>query len=299
MEDLTEKTMKYCPQCGQFLEEKLVDERKRFVCQSCGYIEYRNPLPVVVGVLTKPKKRQVLLIKRGIEPGKGEWALPGGFVEEDETPKEAVLREIKEELGVEASIEGLVGVEADDSSTYGKVVLIGYHLHSQFINYSPSEEVIEAEFFTESKTPLLVFPSHIAILKHFYQFYRNPIPTVDAIVLMEEGVVLIKRKNPPYGWALPGGFVNYNETLEQAVIREVKEETNLKIKNLRQFHSYSHPGRDPRDHTISTVFIGEGEGNPQAGDDAKKMMIYPRERIPTNLSFDHSKILQDYFTSRK
>jgi len=291
--------MRYCPQCGKCLREKLVEERKRLVCQNCGYIEYRNPIPVVAGVLTKPDQLEVLLIKRGIEPGKGKWALPGGFMEEDESSEEAVLREIKEELGVDANIGRLIGVEADDSQTYGRVVVIGYHLHTHLTHYVLSQEVSQAEFFSESKAPMLTFPSHSAILRQFYRTHRNPMPTVDAIVLVNGGVVLIERKNPPYGWALPGGFVNYRETLEEAVIREVEEETNLRIKNLQQFHSYSHPGRDPRYHTISMVFVGQGEGEPQAGDDAQGLMIYRREDVPTVLAFDHGRILQDYFASGK
>jgi len=128
-----------------------------------------------------------------------------------------------------------------------------------------------------------------------YVHYRNPIPTVDIIIKKDEGIVLVNRKNPPYGWALPGGFVDYGESLEDAAIREAKEETNLDINTLKQFHTYSDPKRDPRCHTVSTVFIGKGEGELKASDDAKEVRIFKKEEIPSGLAFDHKRILEDYF----
>jgi ADP-ribose pyrophosphatase YjhB (NUDIX family) len=129
---------------------------------------------------------------------------------------------------------------------------------------------------------------------------RNPIPTVDIIIEMpdEEGnrsIVLIKRKNPPFGWALPGGFVDYGESLEEAAVREAREETSLEISDLKQFHTYSDPGRDPRHHTISTVFLAKGTGIPQARDDAIEIGIFREEEIDFELAFDHKTILSDYF----
>lgn len=123
----------------------------------------------------------------------------------------------------------------------------------------------------------------------------NPLPTVDIIIEYKAGIVLIKRKNPPKGWAIPGGFVDYNETLEEAASREAKEETNLTVDNLRQFHAYSEPGRDPRRHTISTVFIAEGEGDLAAASDAKKAAVFFEDNLPDKMAFDHRKILRDYF----
>ncbi len=129
---------------------------------------------------------------------------------------------------------------------------------------------------------------------------RNPVPTVDIIIEVpredgSHGIVLIKRKNPPYGWALPGGFVDYGETLEEAAIREAKEETSLDIQIKCQMHTYSDPNRDPRQHTISTVFIAHAEGEPQARDDAQDIAVYSREELDFSLAFDHKKILEDYF----
>jgi len=128
---------------------------------------------------------------------------------------------------------------------------------------------------------------------------RNPTPTVDLIIeLKGRGIVLIRRENPPFGWALPGGFVDYGESLEMAAIREAREETSLDVELIRQFHTYSDPGRDARQHTISTVFIAEAQGDPAAADDAREVGVFTRESIPGNLAFDHGEILKDYFEKR-
>ncbi len=128
--------------------------------------------------------------------------------------------------------------------------------------------------------------------------YKNPTPTVDIIIEVGEAIVLIKRRNPPYGWALPGGFVDYGESYETAALREAKEETTLEITGLRQFHTYSDPGRDPRQHTASTVFIAQAEGVPQAGDDAAEAALFTEHDLPP-LAFDHGTILCDYFAFKK
>lgn len=128
--------------------------------------------------------------------------------------------------------------------------------------------------------------------------YRNPFPTVDIIIKINKGVVLIKRKNPPHGWALPGGFVDYGESLEEAAIREAKEETNLDIKLIRQFHAYSDPGRDPRHHTITVVYIASAQGIPRGKDDAIEACIFTHPSLPKTIAFDHKQILEDYFTGR-
>ena len=127
----------------------------------------------------------------------------------------------------------------------------------------------------------------------------DPYVTVDIIIECEEGIILIERSNPPYGWALPGGFLDYGESLEQAAIREAKEETNLDLINLRQFHTYSEPGRDPRYQTISTVFIAEGQGIPRSGDDAKGLKIVRYEDLPElDYAFDHKEIIKEYLVER-
>ena len=130
--------------------------------------------------------------------------------------------------------------------------------------------------------------------------YRNPIPTVDIIIEVQTGcIVLIKRKNPPCGWAIPGGFVDYGESLEHAALREAKEETSLHVELVRQLHSYSDPSRDPRQHTISTVFIARATGNPVARDDAEEVGLFREDNLPPVMAFDHRKILEDYFRWKK
>ena len=128
--------------------------------------------------------------------------------------------------------------------------------------------------------------------------YRNPLPTVDIIIRRNQQVVLIERGNEPFGWALPGGFVDYGESLEAAAIREAKEETGLSLVNLKQFHAYSEPQRDPRQHTISIVFTAEGLGELKAGDDARTARYFPLAALPEPLCFDHGIILQDYLKKR-
>lgn len=125
--------------------------------------------------------------------------------------------------------------------------------------------------------------------------YRNPLLTVDVIIeIPGKGIVLIERKNFPPGWAIPGGFVDYGETLEEAVLREAREETGIDVLDLRQFRAYSDPKRDPRRHTVSVVFTGRGEGTPAAADDAADIGIFPLDGLPENLAFDHARILADY-----
>jgi len=129
--------------------------------------------------------------------------------------------------------------------------------------------------------------------------YRNPIPTVDIIIeistVEKSGIILIERRNPPFGWALPGGFVDYGESLEQAATREALEETSLNVQLTHQFHAYSDPSRDPRQHTITTVFIASATGTPKAADDAINLDIFQENQLPKPIVFDHQLIIQDYF----
>jgi ADP-ribose pyrophosphatase YjhB (NUDIX family) len=125
--------------------------------------------------------------------------------------------------------------------------------------------------------------------------YRNPFPTVDIIIEIEGGIVLIQRKKPPYGWAIPGGFVDYGETLEAAAVREAGEETSLDVELVSQLGAYSEPDRDPRQHTISFVYIARAEGIPRAADDASDARIFKMDMLPENLAFDHDRILRDYY----
>jgi 8-oxo-dGTP diphosphatase len=131
---------------------------------------------------------------------------------------------------------------------------------------------------------------------------RNPLPTVDIIIELDGGVsrriVLVNRKNPPYGWALPGGFVDYGETVEEAAVREAREETGLDISLVRQFHVYSDPSRDSRGHMMSTVFIATASGVPVGADDAREARGFPPNDLPADMAFDHRDIIADYLSGR-
>jgi 8-oxo-dGTP diphosphatase len=128
--------------------------------------------------------------------------------------------------------------------------------------------------------------------------YKNPAPTVDLIIELVDRphrpIILIERLNPPYGWALPGGFVDYGESVETAALREAKEEIGLDVTLIEQFQVYSDPNRDARQHTISLVFLATAIGTPTAGDDAKHLSVFELWQLPQNLCFDHDRILQDY-----
>ncbi|GAB6061849.1 NUDIX domain-containing protein [Deferrisoma palaeochoriense] len=123
--------------------------------------------------------------------------------------------------------------------------------------------------------------------------YRNPLPTVDVVILRDDGVVLVRRRNPPHGWALPGGFVEEGECLEAAAAREAFEETGLRVRLREQFFTYSDPRRDPRRHTITTVYLAEADGEPAAGSDAADVKVWSWDRLPEPLCFDHGRILAD------
>jgi ADP-ribose pyrophosphatase YjhB (NUDIX family) len=126
------------------------------------------------------------------------------------------------------------------------------------------------------------------------------VPAVDIIIEYEDqGLVLIRRARPPLGWALPGGFVEYGESLEAAAAREAREETGLEVRLLGQLHTYSDPRRDPRQRVITTVFVALGNGTPRAGDDARSLGIFSPEALPRALAFDHAQILADYLKVRE
>jgi 8-oxo-dGTP diphosphatase len=129
--------------------------------------------------------------------------------------------------------------------------------------------------------------------------FRNPVPTVDVIIETGEGIVLIRRRNPPLGWALPGGFVDYGESLESAAVREAREETSLDVELTGQLGAYSDPSRDPRQHTISVVFTAKATGMPRGADDAAEARVFTRETLPAGLAFDHDRILEDYHDRRR
>lgn len=128
--------------------------------------------------------------------------------------------------------------------------------------------------------------------------YRNPLPTVDIIIEVKGGIVLIERKYPPHGWAIPGGFVDYGESVEACAVREAREETSLNVRLKDLLYVYSRPERDVRHHTLTTVFVATADGNPVAADDARAAKICNHRSLPDRLAFDHASILADYFQYR-
>jgi len=127
----------------------------------------------------------------------------------------------------------------------------------------------------------------------------TPVLAADAIVELEPGkVVLVRRRNPPHGWAIPGGFVELGESVETAVRRELLEETGLRLEHVRQMHTYSEPGRDPRFPTVTVLFAATATGTLRAGDDAADARLFALDDLPGELCFDHRAILDDYRTRR-
>ena len=140
--------------------------------------------------------------------------------------------------------------------------------------------------------------------KYIYD-YPRPMVTADCVLFrIHEGqleVLLVRRAKEPFAgaWALPGGFVDYGESLEQAAVREAREETYLEVSLTKQFHTYSDPNRDPRHHSVTTVYLATSHGFPKAGDDAKGIGVYMRSQLPAPIVFDHERILNDYFRYRE
>ena len=129
----------------------------------------------------------------------------------------------------------------------------------------------------------------------------GPRLTVDVIIRMNDDarrIVLVRRRFPPPGWAIPGGFVDAGETVETAAAREALEETGLVVEDLRQFHVYSDPSRDLRGHTVSTVFTARAAGEPRGGDDAAEARVFAADGLPDDIAFDHRAILDDYLSGR-
>lgn len=161
----------------------------------------------------------------------------------------------------------------------------------------------EINFFVENDGEREIFSKYaLGYIDYIANKLKSPFLTVDVIIELNDldsskggGIVIIERSNPPFGWALPGGFVDYGETLEEAVIREAKEETSLDITDVKQFHTYSDPKRDPRFHTVGTVYIAKAKGTPCAGDDAKALKVFSLEELKKlEFAFDHGKIIEDY-----
>lgn len=131
----------------------------------------------------------------------------------------------------------------------------------------------------------------------------TPLLAADVIIELADRpgrpIVLIERRNPPHGWAIPGGFVDVGESVETAAVREAREETALEVRLVALLGVYSDPVRDARGHTASVVYVAEARGEPQARDDARALAVFSPESPPPVLAFDHSRILADYRAFRR
>jgi 8-oxo-dGTP diphosphatase len=153
----------YCPKCSAKLKTVKTEKRKRLICPNCDWINYENPLPSVAA-LVRNKKGEILLVKRGVEPGKEKWALPSGFIEIEETPEKACLRELKEETGLKGNKLELIGVYSQRSKLYKNVLIIGYEIKATG-KITPGSDSLEAKFFPVQRLPRIPFSSHRKIIK--------------------------------------------------------------------------------------------------------------------------------------
>lgn len=166
------KNFKFCPFCRTELVSAVMEGRQRLVCPGCSWVNYRNPLPVVSCLVSGPD-RGILLIKRGIEPSKGEWALPGGFLELEESPEEAGRRELKEETGLDGVVVGQVGVTTHLSPMYGHLLMIGLEYRVDSYNAVAGDDAEEARFFDVSGLPSIPFPSHMKLISQFLKSRKD------------------------------------------------------------------------------------------------------------------------------
>ena len=160
---------KFCPLCATSLGNQHIEGRDRLTCPECGWINYMNPLPVI-SCLVLNSKRELLLIKRGVEPSKGAWALPGGFMETDETPEEAGQRELFEETGIKGRVGRLVGVMRHQSTMYGGILMVGYEYKPESEEIATGDDAMDARFFPKEEIPEIPFESH----RNLIELFLNP-----------------------------------------------------------------------------------------------------------------------------
>ena len=161
-------TFKFCPLCKYNLSQNLIEGRTRSVCQKCGWIDYQNPLPVAVCAAINADGK-ILIAKRNQKPGKNKWALPGGFIESNENPEKACLRELKEETGVEGEIIKLAGVYLRKTKIYGSLIVIGYAVRVFKDDISVNSELKEAKFFSPKDLPCIPFFAHRKIIEKVFE----------------------------------------------------------------------------------------------------------------------------------
>jgi len=153
------KTYRFCPVCSHVLTKSKEDKNIRLACKKCGWVFYFNPLPSVAAFIQN-NDDNILLVKRGAEPSRGKWALPTGFIEQNETPIHAVIRELEEETGIKGVVQGLIGVYVEKTVLYGSVILIGYKMRYLSGKPRPGDDAVQTKFFPINKLPKIPFTSH-------------------------------------------------------------------------------------------------------------------------------------------
>jgi 8-oxo-dGTP diphosphatase len=157
------KLKRFCPLCGEQLEQLPHDGRMRLYCRTCDTIHYENPLPATAAVVLDHEEN-LLLVKRGMEPGKGKWCLPGGFVEIDESPSEGVLRELHEETGLRGEVDQLIDAVYEDSPFYVPLIIIGYGITPHGGRLRAGDDAAEVQYFPLTDLPPVAFDSHLTII---------------------------------------------------------------------------------------------------------------------------------------
>ncbi|MFC1546193.1 NUDIX domain-containing protein [bacterium] len=156
---------RFCPNCGGKLQLGTVEKTKeRLLCSACNWVYYNNPLPVAIA-LTRNKNGDVLLVKRGICPGFNKWALPGGFIDMNEKPDKACLRELKEETGIRGKVKRLIGIYLRKTIMYGALLVIGYEVEAQNEKIDFDKEIKDVKFFPITELPKITFPVHKKFIK--------------------------------------------------------------------------------------------------------------------------------------
>ena len=160
---MIEDEYRFCPLCRSALSLRSMEGRRRRLCPACGWIHYLNPLPCAAALVSN-REGEILLVKRGVEPGKGLWGLPSGFIELEESPAQACLRELEEEAALTGSIRELIGVYSQESAVYKYVVIIGYRVSAAGAPRAGSDS-LEAAYFSLDRLPEIAFHSHRAIIR--------------------------------------------------------------------------------------------------------------------------------------
>ena len=163
---------KYCTFCGNPVQKKQIEGRIRLYCPACSSINYENPIPATAAVVFN-ENNEILLVKRKISPKKGEWCLPGGFVELEENPMTASQRELKEETNIDAQADRLIDVVLSKSELYNSVLVIGYSMKNIRGKLVAGDDSEEAVYFSLTERPKLAFASHEKILTKYLQHHKN------------------------------------------------------------------------------------------------------------------------------